>query len=398
MPRCARPPRPTSASGSTRPRPPIYRFIWSDLADWYIEQIKPRLYGDLARRRRGPGGGGADVRRGAPAAASGHAVHHRGAVAAVSRPAGDRLDLGRALAAARPRGPQIPTRCANSGWCRSWSSAIRAIRAEYGVQPGQAVRAVVSGDGQATPAALRAGARHRSPPGQARPSSSFGETPGAGRRPRRALRRHRRLRSAGRRHRHRPGMRPARQRGGPADASGRVAGEEAGQRAVRGPGARGRGRARTPEAHHLEGAGEVLVRKRELLGCGWRMEAGRRDARVHAVASRPSLLPACRLRPHRAAAGRPAGRGAAPARRHAAGLFAVLRRLQRRRRVPVRRGGLRRRHPEPGRGHRRARAAGHPLAHQPGARGQLAAAIGSRCGPRRAGGPTGSTGSSSSPA
>jgi valyl-tRNA synthetase len=23
-----------------------YRFIWSDLADWYIEQIKPRLYGD----------------------------------------------------------------------------------------------------------------------------------------------------------------------------------------------------------------------------------------------------------------------------------------------------------------------------------------------------------------
>ncbi|HJX86448.1 MAG TPA: valine--tRNA ligase, partial [Gemmatimonadales bacterium] len=25
----------------------VYRFIWSDLADWYIEQIKPRLYGDL---------------------------------------------------------------------------------------------------------------------------------------------------------------------------------------------------------------------------------------------------------------------------------------------------------------------------------------------------------------
>jgi valyl-tRNA synthetase len=24
----------------------IYHFIWSDLADWYIEQIKPRLYGD----------------------------------------------------------------------------------------------------------------------------------------------------------------------------------------------------------------------------------------------------------------------------------------------------------------------------------------------------------------
>ena len=25
----------------------VYRFIWSDLADWYIEQIKPRLYGDV---------------------------------------------------------------------------------------------------------------------------------------------------------------------------------------------------------------------------------------------------------------------------------------------------------------------------------------------------------------
>jgi len=25
----------------------IYHFIWSDLADWYIEQVKPRLYGDI---------------------------------------------------------------------------------------------------------------------------------------------------------------------------------------------------------------------------------------------------------------------------------------------------------------------------------------------------------------
>jgi valyl-tRNA synthetase len=34
-------------------------------------------------------------------------------------------------------------------------SAIRVIRAEYGVQPAQAVRAVVSGDGQGTVAALQ---------------------------------------------------------------------------------------------------------------------------------------------------------------------------------------------------------------------------------------------------
>jgi valyl-tRNA synthetase len=24
----------------------IYHFLWSVFADWYIEQIKPRLYGD----------------------------------------------------------------------------------------------------------------------------------------------------------------------------------------------------------------------------------------------------------------------------------------------------------------------------------------------------------------
>ena len=35
----------------------VYRFLWSDLADWYIEQIKPRLYGDVARRRRRARGG-----------------------------------------------------------------------------------------------------------------------------------------------------------------------------------------------------------------------------------------------------------------------------------------------------------------------------------------------------
>ena len=33
----------------------VYHFIWDDLADWYVEQVKPRLYcneagGDVARR------------------------------------------------------------------------------------------------------------------------------------------------------------------------------------------------------------------------------------------------------------------------------------------------------------------------------------------------------------
>ena len=46
--------QPTNDSGSTKPPRAIYHFLWSDFADWYLEQIKPRLYGtqpggDVAR-------------------------------------------------------------------------------------------------------------------------------------------------------------------------------------------------------------------------------------------------------------------------------------------------------------------------------------------------------------
>ena len=105
----------------------VYRFIWSDLADWYIEQIKPRLYGDQ------PGGDvaravvGADVRRGAAPAPPGDAVRHRGALAAVPRPAGDGLDLGRSVAPPRPAGARTPRRCATSGWSRRSSAPSAAF-------------------------------------------------------------------------------------------------------------------------------------------------------------------------------------------------------------------------------------------------------------------------------
>ena len=63
----------------------------------------PAVWRPAGRRRR-PGGSGADLRRGAASAAPGDAVHHRGALAALPRPAGDRLDLGCSLAPPRPAG------------------------------------------------------------------------------------------------------------------------------------------------------------------------------------------------------------------------------------------------------------------------------------------------------
>ena len=74
-----------------------------------------------ARRRRRPRGGGPDLRRGAPAAAPGHAVRHRGALAPLPRPAGD-ASISVAPGPGPTRGPRIPRRCASSAWCRSWSA------------------------------------------------------------------------------------------------------------------------------------------------------------------------------------------------------------------------------------------------------------------------------------
>ena len=82
----------------------VYRFLWSDLADWYIEQIKPRLYGDV------PGGdvaravADADVRRRAPPAPPGDAVRDRSALAPVPR-----------ASATRPRSRWRPGPCPTPG-------------------------------------------------------------------------------------------------------------------------------------------------------------------------------------------------------------------------------------------------------------------------------------------
>ena len=121
-----------------------YRFIWSDLADWYIEQIKPRLYGDQ------PGGGGA---RAVATQTFDVALRLLHPVMPFVTEALWRRFPGRAEEASISVAPwpRPDDRALDPGALREFGlvqeliGAIRAIRAEYGVQPGQAVRAVVGG-------------------------------------------------------------------------------------------------------------------------------------------------------------------------------------------------------------------------------------------------------------
>jgi valyl-tRNA synthetase len=121
----------------------VYHFIWSDLADWYIEQVKPRLYGDV------PGG---DVARAVVAQTFDVALRLLHPVMPFITEALWRRFPGRPESAsisvapwpaadARARDPEA---LKQFGLVQELVSAIRAIRAEYGVQPGQMVRAVVS--------------------------------------------------------------------------------------------------------------------------------------------------------------------------------------------------------------------------------------------------------------
>jgi valyl-tRNA synthetase len=122
----------------------VYRFIWSDLADWYIEQIKPRLYGDA------PGG---DVARAVAAQTFDVALRLLHPVMPFVTEALWRRFPGRPAGASISVAPwpRSDTRAEDAEALREFGlvqevvSAIRGIRAEYGVQPGQAVRAVVSG-------------------------------------------------------------------------------------------------------------------------------------------------------------------------------------------------------------------------------------------------------------
>jgi valyl-tRNA synthetase len=131
----------------------VYRFIWSDLADWYIEQVKPRLYGDQ------PGG---DVARAVLAQTFDVALRLLHPVMPFITEALWRRFPGRPESASISVSPWPtpdaragdPEALRDFGLVQELVGAIRGIRAEYGVQPGQVVRAVVSGADQRTVAAL----------------------------------------------------------------------------------------------------------------------------------------------------------------------------------------------------------------------------------------------------
>ena len=129
-----------------------YRFIWSDLADWYIEQIKPRLYGDV------PGG---DVARAVATQTFDTALRLLHPVMPfITEELWGRIPGrrdGALLASAR--WPRSDARARNDAALREFAlvqelvGAIRAIRAEYGIAPGQVVRASIT---NFSPAARRA--------------------------------------------------------------------------------------------------------------------------------------------------------------------------------------------------------------------------------------------------
>jgi valyl-tRNA synthetase len=131
----------------------VYRFLWSDLADWYIEQVKPRLYGDV------PGG---DVARAVATQTFDVALRLLHPVMPFVTEALWRRFPGRPADASISVAPwpRPDARAADSaaladfGLVQQVVGAIRGIRAEYGVQPGQSVRAYVSVDGHEPAAAL----------------------------------------------------------------------------------------------------------------------------------------------------------------------------------------------------------------------------------------------------
>ncbi len=122
----------------------VYRFVWHDLADWYLEQVKPRLYGTA------PGG---DVARAI-------LVHVFGAALRLLHPVMPFITeelwqhlpqpanaepglLARAAWPAPDPGRVDPEAEDRFARVQALVTAVRTIRAEYGIEPGKAVRAAV---------------------------------------------------------------------------------------------------------------------------------------------------------------------------------------------------------------------------------------------------------------
>jgi valyl-tRNA synthetase len=132
-----------------------YRFLWDDLADWYIEQVKPRLYGDH------PGG---DVARAVLVQVFDTALRLLHPAMPFITEALWRRFPGRAEEAsisitAWPEPADAvtdPEALSRFGAIQEVVRAVRSIRAEYGVPPGQTVRAAISGPSEAVRHAVAA--------------------------------------------------------------------------------------------------------------------------------------------------------------------------------------------------------------------------------------------------
>jgi valyl-tRNA synthetase len=123
-----------------------YRFVWSDLADWYIEQIKPRLTGEQ------PGG---DVARAVAAQTFDVALRLLHPVMpfiteALWQRFPGRPDGASVSVAPWPRPDERAHDTAaleQFGAVQELVSAVRALRGEYGVQPGHAVKIWITASG-----------------------------------------------------------------------------------------------------------------------------------------------------------------------------------------------------------------------------------------------------------
>jgi valyl-tRNA synthetase len=131
-----------------------YRFLWNDLADWYVEAIKPRLQGDQ------PDG---DIARAVAAQVFDVALRLLHPVMPFltetlwkrlpGRPAGSSISRA---PWPRPdaRAPD-PRAEAEFAALQEVVTAVRSIRAEYGVPPGQRVRLTLTKVGPRVDAAMR---------------------------------------------------------------------------------------------------------------------------------------------------------------------------------------------------------------------------------------------------
>ena len=120
-----------------------YRFLWDDLADWYIEQVKPRLYGDQ------PGGDVARAVLGRTFDMALRLLHP--AMPFITEALWRQLPgRGPNQSVSEARWPQPDHRASDPAALEDFSAlqavvgAVRALRADYGVPPGQAVRVQLS--------------------------------------------------------------------------------------------------------------------------------------------------------------------------------------------------------------------------------------------------------------